>query len=30
VALLEAVDQGLLVAGEIVRTTIYERIERSY
>ncbi|MGB9023179.1 MAG: hypothetical protein WCC94_07070 [Candidatus Bathyarchaeia archaeon] len=30
VALLEAVDQGLLVPGEIVRTAIYERIERSY
>jgi hypothetical protein len=29
-ALLEAVDAGLLVPGEIVRTAIYERIERSY
>lgn len=29
-ALLEAVDQGLLVPGEIVRAAIYERIERSY
>ena len=29
-ALLEAVDQGLAVPGEIVRIAIYERIERSY
>ena len=29
-ALLEAVDQGLAVPGEIVRAAIYERIERSY
>jgi hypothetical protein len=28
--LLEAVDEGLLVPGEIVRTAIYERLERSY
>ena len=28
--LLEAVDEGLLVPGEIVRTAIYERVERSY
>ena len=28
--LLEAVDEGLLVLGEIVRTAIYERLERSY
>ena len=28
--LLEAVDKGLLVSGEIARTAIYERIERSY
>jgi len=28
--LLEAVDEGLLVPGEIVRAAIYERIERSY
>ncbi len=28
--LLEAVDEGLLVPGEIVRKAIYERIERSY
>jgi hypothetical protein len=28
--LLEAVDTGLLVPGEIVRAAIYERIERSY
>ncbi len=29
-ALLRAVDDGLLVPGEIVRAAIYERIERSY
>ena len=29
-ALLEAVDKGLLVPGELVRTTIYARIESSY
>jgi len=29
-ALLQAVDDGLLVPGEIVRAAIYERIERSY
>ena len=29
-ALIQAVDHGLLVFGEIVRTAIYERIERSY
>jgi hypothetical protein len=29
-ALLEAVDHGLMVPGEIVRTAIYERLERSY
>jgi len=29
-ALLEAVDYGLLVLGEIVRRTIYERLETSY
>lgn len=29
-ALLRAVDQGLLVPGEIVRAAIYEGIERSY
>ena len=29
-ALLRAVDQGLLVPGQIVRAAIYERIERSY
>jgi|SRR3989337_4215232 len=29
-ALLEAVDQGLAIPGEIVRAAIYERIERSY
>jgi len=29
-ALLDAVDYGLLALGEIVRATIYERIERSY
>jgi len=28
--LLEAVDEGLLVPGEIVRAAIYERRERSY
>jgi hypothetical protein len=28
--LLQAVDEALLVPGEIVRTAIYERIERSY
>jgi hypothetical protein len=28
--LVQAVDEALLVPGEIVRTTIYERIERSY
>lgn len=28
--LLEAVDEGLLVPGEIVRAAIYDRIERSY
>jgi hypothetical protein len=28
--LVEAVDQGLMVPGEIVRTAIYERLERSY
>ena len=28
--LLEAVDEGLLVPGEIVRAAIYERLERSY
>lgn len=28
--LLQAVDQALLVPGEIVRAAIYERIERSY
>lgn len=30
VALVQAVDEALLVPGEIVRTAIYERIERSY
>jgi len=29
-ALLRAVDDGLLVPGEIVRAAIYERAERSY
>ena len=29
-ALLDAIDFGLLAPGEIVRATIYERIERSY
>jgi hypothetical protein len=29
-SLVQAVDEALLVPGEIVRTTIYERIERSY
>jgi hypothetical protein len=29
-ALLEAVDYGLLVLGEIVRQTIYERIEKDH
>jgi hypothetical protein len=29
-ALLEAVDSGLLVPGEIVRETIYERLETVY
>jgi hypothetical protein len=29
-ALLEAVDQGLLVPGEIVRAAIYDRIEKTY
>jgi len=29
-ALLEAVDHGLLVPGEIVRAAIYARIEKSY
>ena len=28
--LLEAVDEGLLVPGEIVRAAIYERLERIY
>ena len=28
--LLEAVEEGLLVPGEIVRAAIYERLERSY
>jgi hypothetical protein len=28
--LVQAVDEALLVPGEIVRTAIYERIERSY
>jgi hypothetical protein len=28
--LLEAVDEGLLVPGEIVRAAVYERLERSY
>jgi hypothetical protein len=28
--LVEAVDEGLLVPGEIVRAAIYERLERSY
>jgi hypothetical protein len=28
--LLEAVDEGFLVPGEIVRAAIYERLERSY
>lgn len=28
--LLQAVDQGLLVPGEIVRAAVYERIERNY
>jgi len=28
--LLQAVDQALLVPGEMVRTAIYERIERSF
>ena len=28
--LLEAVDEGLLTPGEIVRAAIYERLERSY
>jgi adenylate kinase family enzyme len=28
--LLRAVDEGLLVPGEIVRAAIYERIEKSY
>ena len=28
--LIEAVDEGLLVPGEIVRAAIYERLERSY
>jgi len=30
VALLESVDESLLVPGEIVRAAIYERLERSY
>lgn len=29
-ALLQAVDDGLAVPGEIVRTAIYDRMERSY
>jgi len=29
-ALLEAVDYGLLALGEIARATVYERIEKSY
>jgi len=29
-ALLHAIDDGLAVPGEIVRTAIYDRIERSY
>jgi hypothetical protein len=29
-ALLQAVDDGLLVPGEIVRAAIYERLEKSY
>jgi hypothetical protein len=29
-ALLEAVDYGLVVPGEIVRAAIYDRIEKSY
>ena len=29
-ALLEAVDEGLLVRGEIVRTAVYVHIESSY
>jgi len=29
-SLVQAVDEALLVLGEIVRTAIYERIERSY
>jgi hypothetical protein len=29
-SLVQAVDEALLVPGEIVRTAIYERIERSY
>lgn len=28
--LLQAVDEALLIPGEVVRTAIYERIERSY
>jgi len=28
--LLQAIDQGLAIPGEIVRAAIYERIERSY
>jgi hypothetical protein len=28
--LLEAIDDGLLVPGEIVRAAIYDRVERSY
>ena len=28
--MVQAVDEALLVPGEIVRTAIYERIERSY
>jgi hypothetical protein len=28
--LVQAVDEALLVPGEIVRTAIYERVERSY
>ena len=29
-ALLHAIDDGLAVPGEIVRTAIYDRVERSY
>lgn len=28
--LLEAIDEGLLVPGEIVRAAIYDRVEKSY